>query len=94
MTSNSWLWVLFGINTAIYYYVGRAVVSRPYHELPLFFYGSNMQNKLLVVLCLPQIGYLAIVVAGFFLTDSGWWLLTASAVAIVVLAVRPRIHLW
>ena len=94
MTSNNWLWIFWGINTAIYYYVGRFVVSRPLHRLPLFFIGPNMQNKLLVAVCLPQIGYLAIVVAGFFLTDSGWWLLTASAVAIVVLAVHPQIHFW
>ena len=92
MTSNSCLWVLFGINTAIYYYVGRAVVSRPYHELPFLFLGHP--NRVFVAVFLPPTGYLAIVVAGFFLTDSGWWLLTASAVAVVVLAVRPQIHFW
>ena len=89
MTATSWLWVLLGINTAIYAYVGRAVISQPRHNLPQLFWNPNM---VWLAGCFPPTGYLAIAVAGFLLTDSGWRLLAASAFAYAVLAVRPRIY--
>ena len=91
MSGVALLWILFGINTLIYYYVGRAVLSQPKHNHPMLFWSGGMKWAAMVV---PPSGYLALIVAGFFLTDSGWMVLLASIIAYWVFAVRTRIDEW
>ena len=80
------LWVLFAINTAIYVYVGRFVVSKPRHQHPRMFWNPGM---LWMAGVGPPSVFIALVVAGFVLTDRGGSLLIASVVACIAFAVRP-----
>ena len=89
MSTETILWIIYGVNTAIYYYVGRAVISQPRYNLPQLFWNPRVA---LAAAWLPLFGFLSISVAGFLVTDNGWWFLGACAAAFFVLAVRPRIH--
>lgn len=87
MSANFWLWLLLILNSANYFYVGRAFVSQPRHRYPRLFWNAYVQ---MVALIFPMAAYVALVVVGFLFTDIGWRVLTASIVACVFLAVRPR----
>ena len=87
MSASGWLWVLWMLNTALYYYVGRAMVSQPRHRHPRLFWNANVK---VIALIFPMAGYIALVVAGFLVTDIGWRILAGSFGAYVLLAVRPR----
>ena len=89
MSVEAWLWIAFGVTTAIYYYVGRVVISQPRHNLPRLFWNPTM---VWIAGVFPPFGFLAVSVAGFVLTDHGWWFVAACAAAFFALAVRPRIH--
>lgn len=80
------LWILFAINTAIYVYVGRFVISKPRHQHPALFWNPAM---LYIAAFAPPFVFAALVVAGFVLTYGGWALLIASVIAFIVFAVRP-----
>lgn len=62
------LWIVFGINTAIYVYVGRFVVSKPRHQHPLFFQNPAV---LQIAGVAPPCAYIVVTIAGFVLTDGG-----------------------
>ena len=87
MSASGWLWVLWVLNSALYYYVGRAMVSRPRHQHPQLFWNPNAK---VIALMFPLAAYIALVIAGFLIADIGWRLLAASLGAYALLAVRPR----
>ena len=48
----------------------------------------------MVAVVFPTGIYIALVVAGFSLTERGWSLFWASLIAYFVFAVRPRMNEW
>ena len=88
---SEWLWILFAANTAAYYYLGRKVVSQPIHNHPKLFWGWRMKWAAVV---LPPNIFIALTVAGFALTDSGWKLFWASVFVYCLFVVRPRMIEW
>ena len=80
------LWIVAAVNTAIYIYVGRVVVSRPRHLRPMLFWSPTM---LYIAGVGPPSVFVTLVVAGFAFTDSGWSLLVACVIAYGAFAVRP-----
>ena len=86
MDVPAFLWTVLAINTAVYVYVGRFVISKPQHLRPMLFWNPTM---LFIAGVAPPSIFVALVAAGFALTDSGWSLLIASVIAYIVFAVRP-----
>ena len=81
------LWFALAVNSAVYVYVGRAYISKPRHEHPVLFWNPHVAR---LAVGLPPSMFVAITVAGFVLTDSGWWLLIVSALVYVGFSVRPN----
>jgi hypothetical protein len=45
-----------------------------------------------IAVLLPIAGFIGVVIAGFVITNNGWWYLFASVLAFVAFAVKPQIH--
>ena len=82
---------MFAVNTGIYIYVGRFVTSKPRHLHPRLVWNPTM---LWLAVVGPPSVFIALVVAGFAFTDSGWSLLFASVIAYVVFSVLPSSEWW
>lgn len=80
------LWAVLAINTTVYVYVGRFVISRPQHLRPMLFWNPTI---LVMAGVAPPSVFVALVVVVFAFTDSGWSLLIAAVIAYVAFPVRP-----
>lgn len=87
MNIETILWVVFGVSTILYFWVGKSFISQPDYNVPMIF-RNPVAGKILVLA--PQLGFLAVAILGFVLTDSGWWYLGAVIAAAVILSSRPQ----
>lgn len=87
MNIETILWVVFGVSTILYFWVGKSFISQPDYNVPMIF-RNPVVGKILVLA--PQLGFLAVAILGFVLTDSGWWYLGAVIAAAVILSSRPQ----
>lgn len=81
------LWIALLVNTVIYRYIGRAVISQPRHFHPRIFWNPKI---LTLAVTLPILGFVAIAISGFVLTDKGWSILAVVLLAGGVFAVKPH----
>ena len=89
------LWVLFAISTLVYRHIGRAVMFQPADQRTAWAWNPGALNACavlpLVAIAALAVSYAALTVAGFIFggrAETGWVLLAASAVALLVFAVR------
>jgi hypothetical protein len=82
------LWLAVAVVAAMYRWIGKAVVSQPAFNRPPIFHNHAAVG---IAMGAPFVGFAAIVIAGFILTDSGWYYLAAVVLLFFTLAVRPRL---
>ena len=71
-------WLLLAVlalNMLVYYYIGRSFVFLPPEERPRLFWNISAQ---VAAIAGPPLIALGVIVAGFMLTEWGWWLLALS----------------
>lgn len=81
------LWVAFGLSAGLYWWVGKSFISQPDYNVPMIFRNPVMGKALIL---LPQLGFVAVAIGGFALTEIGWWFLGAVIAAAVLLSSRPQ----
>ena len=87
MSADVWVSLLLLVNSVIYIWVGRNLVSREAYDLPRIFWNPTSR---LIAAYLPFLGFIAVILAAFATTSHGWWYLAATAAVFFLFAVRPR----
>jgi hypothetical protein len=89
MTTEVLLWIGVGIAALIYRWVGKVLISQHRMYRPPIFYNESVATAAIAA---SPIAFIAIIVAGFWLTDIGWYYVAAIVVLCGVFAVRPHAH--
>ena len=84
------LCIAFLLNTVVYWYIGRNVVSQPRYLHPRLFWNPKI---LTVAVVLPVLGFVAITISGFILTDKGFEIMFAVVIAFVAFSEKPALGL-
>ena len=85
MSIEFWLWIAFGINLALYNYLGRSMFRDSWEMSRII----KVPAIRLFMLSLPLAGFIAITAASFFWTSKGWIILVGSVGAFFLFARSP-----
>jgi hypothetical protein len=89
LSFDVWVGIALVITTLLYVLVGKYAVSQPSWNRPSIFWNGYVMT---IAVLLPIAGFIGVVIAGFVITNNGWWYLFASVLAFVAFAVKPQIH--
>ena len=87
MTGSSALWWLLALNTALYAFAGRFIISRGALDRPIIFLNPAVAY---VVVGLSLVGFVILIAAGFVWHQSPWWFLAANVAAFIAFSVKPN----
>ena len=88
MSIENCLWTALAVNAALYFWIGRSVISQPSWRRPAIFWSQGM---LLIAAIFPISVFLLITVAGFYFTIKGSHFLALSIAIYCFFAVKPRL---
>ena len=81
------LWLSLVFTILVYIWVGKVYISQPRFNRPRLFWNPVVA---LILSNVPFVGFLGITIAGFILTEHGWWFLGVSVASFFIFAVRPQ----